>query len=412
MHAIGEQWVKGDILKERGNLWLRFFDRYAGIPVVCFLSLLKRINHTLEGFNRGKAKGGMSSILVVKIGTIGDTLLLSPVLKAIKYAYQDAFLTVIGSKNNYEVLSRYSFIDSLKTFEVSKVIKEPSYFFRFMKDVNSRDYDVVMDFESWPRLSAIVVFFVKTGRKIGFKTKGQFKHIVFDAVVPHAPSRHEIENYMSLADAVGIAVSDYRVEFPVSDSEKAFVEDWLKNENIKSDNLILFHPWSSGYKGYFKEWGAGNFARLAGLLAKDGYTIGITGTKDNQLAAENIVNACPDNVISFCGKFTLGQTAYLIKKSRLLITVNTGIMHLGAALNHPMLALHGPAGVLRWGPVGSSNAYNIESDFTCAPCLNLGFEYKCRDGGCMDAIKVEMVVRKVEDILMGKIRKMPCHSST
>ena len=392
-------------MKERGNFWMRFFDRYAGIPILWFLSLVKRANHVPEGFNRGKAKGGMNSILVIKVGAIGDTLLLAPVLKAIKDAHPKTSLTVIGSKNNYEVLSRYSFIDSLKILEVSKVIKEPSYFFRFMKDVNSREYDIVMDFESWPRLSAIVAFFVKTGHKIGFKTKGQFKHIVFDAVVPHDPNRHEIENYISLADAIGVSVSDYKIEFPITDSENIFVEDLLEKEGI--GNLILFHPWSSGYKGYLKEWGAENFARLAGLLAKDGYTIGITGTKDNQAAAEYIINAYPEKVVSFCGRFTLGQTAYLITKSRALITINTGIMHLGAALNHPMIALHGPAGVVRWGPMGSSNAYNIESDFACAPCLNLGSEYKCRNGGCMRAIKVEAVLKKVHEILKYK-EGLPC----
>ncbi|MBI5048548.1 MAG: glycosyltransferase family 9 protein [Deltaproteobacteria bacterium] len=389
-------------MKERGNFWMRFLDRYAGIPVICFLSLVKQANKA-NPF-RGSASNG---VLVIKIGTIGDTLLLAPVLKAIKNAYPKASLTVIGSKNNYEILSRYSFIDNLKILEVSKVIKEPSYFFRFMKDVNSRNYDVIMDFESWPRLSAIVAFFVGTGRKIGFKTKAQFKHTVFDAVVPHDSSRHEIENYISLSDAIGVSVSDYKIEFPILDAEKTFVEDWFKNENIKSDNLILFHPWSSGYKGHLKEWGAENFARLAGLLAKDGYIIGITGTKYNQLAAENIVKTSPENVISFCGKFTLGQTAYLITKSRLLITVNTGIMHLGAALNHPMIALHGPAGVVRWGPVGSSNVCNIQSELPCAPCLNLGFDYKCKQGGCMDEIKVKAVLKKVHEILKYK-EGLPC----
>ena len=383
-------------MKERGNFWMRFFDRYGGIPILCFLSLVKKAR---------KAGHEINSILVIKIGTIGDTLLLVPVLKAIKNMHPKTLLTVIGSKNNYEVLCRYSFINSLKIFEVSKVIKEPSYFFRFMKDVNSREYDVVMDFESWPRLSAIVAFFVKTGHKIGFKTKGQFKHIVFDAAVPHDPCRHEIDNYMSLANAIGVSVSDYKIEFPITDSEKAFVEDLLEKEGI--GNLILFHPWSSGYKGHLKEWGAENFIRLAGLLAKDGYTIGITGTKNNQAAAEYIINACSGNIISFCGRFTLGQTAYLITKSRLLITVNTGIMHLGAALNHPMIALHGPAGVRRWGPVGSSNAHNIESDFACAPCLNLGSEYKCRNGGCMDAIKVEAVLQKAHEVLKYK-EVLPC----
>jgi len=380
-------------VKERGNFWLRVLDRYIGILLLFFLSIIKPSN---------KRRQGMQSILVIKIGTIGDTLLLVPVLKAIKDVYPEAFLTVIGSKSNYEVLNRYSFIDSLKIFEVAKVIQEPSYFLRFVKDINSKEYDVVIDFEPWPRISAILAFFVKTGYKIGFKAKGQFKHFVFDTAVLHSPVKHEIENYISLVGAIDVSVSNRNLEFPIFDSEKAFVEDVLKKERLGFDNLILFHPWSSGYKGHLKEWGIENFVKLAGLLAKDGYIIGITGTKDNQLAAENIVKTSPENVLSFCGKFTLGQTAYLIKKSRLLITVNTGIMHLGAALNHPMVALHGPAGILRWGPVGSPNVFNVESDFDCAPCLNLGFEYKCKNGGCMDVIKVEAVLQKVSEVLNSK----------
>lgn len=391
-------------MKERGNFWLRFLDRYLGIPVLFFLFLIKRTKKEMGQI--------VKNVLVIKIGTIGDTLLLMPVLKAINGAHPEISLTVIGSKNNYDVLSRYSFIDNLKTFEVSKVIKEPSYFFRFMKDVNSRTYDVVMDFESWPRISAIVAFFVGTGRKIGFRTKAQFKHIAFDVVVPHDSGRHEAENYISLANAIGLgtdlkSVPGFKIEFPISDSDKALVEDVLKKEKLESDNLILFHPWSSGYKGHLKEWGAENFIKLANLLVKDGYVIGITGTKDNQAAAEYIVNACPENVVSFCGRFTLGQTAYLIKKSRLFITVNTGIMHLGAALDHPMIAIHGPAGIRRWGPLGSSKACNIESNFPCAPCLNLGFDYKCKNGGCMDAIKVEVVLKKVHETLKDK-EGLPC----
>jgi len=146
-----------------------------------------------------------------------------------------------------------------------------------------------------------------------------------------------------------------------------------------------------------------NIINLAKTLISEGYSIGITGTMDNESEAMDIVRACGKNVVSFCGRLSLGQTAFLIKKSHLLITVNTGIMHLGAALNHPMIALHGPAGFLRWGPVASSNIYNIQSNFYCAPCLNLGFEYKCKNGGCMDEISVEKVIRGINNILKNKM---------
>lgn len=380
----------GWLLKERGNYWLRFLDRYVGIPILYFLSAIKRTNRLDRRIN---------SILVIKLGTIGDTLLLIPVLKSIKDTYPGVSITVIGSKNNFEVLNRYSFIDNLNIFKPARAIKEPFYFLNFIKEINNNKYDIVIDFEPWPRISSILTFFIKTGYKIGFKTEGEFRHFVFDSAISHSSICHEINNYISLANALGRSITVDSLEFPIYSSEKDFVEDLLRREGVKCNNLIIFHPWSSGYKGNLKEWSIENFKNLAKLLVKQGFFIGVTGTKDNKLLSEDIVKACPKDAVSFCGIFTLGQTAYLIKKSRLLITVNTGIMHLGTALNHPMITLNGPASILRWGPIGSSNVHNLESDFTCAPCLNLGFEYKCKKGGCVDAIKVETVAKKVSEII-------------
>lgn len=380
-------------MKERGNYWLRFLDRYLGILFLCLLFPLKQVKKW-----KGKKVKNVKNVLVIKIGSIGDTLLLIPILEAIKHSNNGVLLTVIGSKNNYEVLNRYSFIDSLKTFEVSNVIKKPPYLFKFIRDINTREYDVVIDFEPWPRISSILSFFIKSDYKIGFKTKGQLRHLLFDNAIPHSSMCHETDNYVSLVSTVGITVHNRMIEFPVSTYDREFVEDTLKEEGLSGKSLILFNPWSSGYRGYLKEWGINNFIRLAKHLISEGFNIGITGTMDNESQAMDMVNACGKNVVSFCGKLSIGQTAFLIKKSRILITVNTGIMHLGAALCHPMIALHGPAGVLRWGPVSSSNTYNIESDFDCAPCLNLGFEYKCRNGGCMDGISIEKVIQKINDV--------------
>ncbi|MBI4378208.1 MAG: hypothetical protein HY578_03820, partial [Nitrospinae bacterium] len=92
------------ILKERGNFWLRFLDRYVGIPFLCFLSLFKGIKKR-SGYR-------IENVLVIKIGGIGDTLLLIPILKAIKNTHEGVSLTVVCSKNNYEVLNRHQFIDN------------------------------------------------------------------------------------------------------------------------------------------------------------------------------------------------------------------------------------------------------------------------------------------------------------
>ena len=127
----------------------------------------------------------------------------------------------------------------------------------------------------------------------------------------------------------------------------------------------------------------------------------MTGSDGEEERALELVRKCP-RAVSFAGAFTLGETAALIRKSLLLITVNTGIMHLGAMLSRPMITINGPAGSLRWGPVGDPLALNIESDMECAPCLNLGFEYRCSNGECMDGIKVEKVFEKAMGLLALK----------
>lgn len=382
---------RGFQLKERGNFWLRSLDRYIGIALILFLSIFRR---------RRKRPNSIKSVLVVKLGTIGDTLLLAPVLKAVKDA--GAELTVVGTKNNIAVLKGYKFIDTLEIFEISKTARSMSYLPVFLRSLNKRRYDLVLDFEPWTRISALLAFFVKTGLRAGFRTKGQAKHFAFDLCVDHNNAVHEAVNYGSLARSAGITAKLHAVPFPVGALDKEFVREYLCKKGLASESLVLFHPWSSGYRGRFKEWASTNFSALATLLINEGYMVGITGTKENAPDAAAITARDPERIFSFCGELTLAQAAALIQMCPLLIAVNTGIMHLGAAVGATVISLNGPAGVLRWGPADSTGAgFDFESSWECAPCLNLGSEYACEEGGCMDDIKIDAVFKKAME-MMGK----------
>lgn len=382
-------------MKERGNYWLRLLDRCAGIPLITALSLRKARPRPEK----------IRNILAVKIGTIGDTLLLMPVLKALK-ARKDSSLTVVCSRNNSAVLERYPFIDTLKKFEVSRAARDPFYFPSFIRDLNSANYDAALDFETWSRVSALITRLSNSSFTAGFETRGEHRHGAFDLKVPHSALSHESLNYRDLALAAGFSAGDERPAFPVFEPEKAFVQRLIMGLKIEPSRLILFHPWSSGFRGHLKEWRLERFVELAGLLIREGFIIGVTGAKENSQRSEEIVRSCPaGKAFSFSGRLTLGQTAALIERSRLLITVNTGIMHLGAALDSPMITLNGPAGALRWGPVWTGKAVNLQSGFDCAPCLNLGFEYRCKEGGCMDDIRPGDVFGKAIGILMAGVAR-------
>lgn len=385
-------------MKERGNKSLRILDRCIGIPLVYVLSILRK-----------KQKNAVKKprrILVIKISGIGDTLLLMPVLKALKEADKEMALTVVAAKNNAEIFKRYPrIVDRLLVFDVLKSIREPLYFRSFVKSMNERVYDAVIDVESWSRISAIIAFFSRSIVKVGFKTKGQYKDFVFDIKTLHNGAAHESENYLVLARALlpDLPKPD-SLDFPVMPEERRFISEFLGGRGLNPDKLILFHPWSAGYNGRFKEWGEANFRALAGRLIEDGYEIGIVGGAADKERASGIVSKNPARITSFCGILTIGESAALIKSSRLLVSVNSGIMHLGASLGAKIVALNGPAGKIRWGAIGKE-VYNMESRCECSPCLNLGFEYRCSRGGCMDDIRVEDVYARVKDILAADVRE-------
>ena len=103
-------------------------------------------------------------------------------------------------------------------------------------------------------------------------------------------------------------------------------------------------------------------------------------------------------VENIAGKYSLSDMVEILAKARLVVSVNTGIMHLAAAGRAPLIALHGATSDLRWGPL-SDKAVVVKSEEQCQPCISLGFESDCRDPICMKNITVDMVLDAVDTVL-------------
>ncbi|CAJ0596405.1 unnamed protein product [Cylicocyclus nassatus] len=133
-----------------------------------------------------------------------------------------------------------------------------------------------------------------------------------------------------------------------------------------------------------------------------GLKVCLTGGKEDIEVAEDVVNkvrALNVNIISMAGKCSLNETKELLSRSKLLVSVNTGVMHMGAAVNIPLVALHGATSELRWGPV-DDNSVVIKSGEACQPCISLGFETECDNPVCMENITVDMVMNGNAHVLV------------
>ena len=170
----------------------------------------------------------------------------------------------------------------------------------------------------------------------------------------------------------------------------------------RDPGLVVLHPFAGGLKSRLKEWPVENWLTLMDALTAEGKTLVVTGGAENRDAARVLCARArhPDRIRSVAGDLPLSGVVDLLSRAGLLVTVNTGIMHLAAALDCPLVSLNGPTSVKRWGPF-SPRAVAIQSPRPCSPCLNLGFEYGCPENHCMRAIDPEAVLsacRSMKDL--------------
>jgi len=189
---------------------------------------------------------------------------------------------------------------------------------------------------------------------------------------------------------------EVRLFFPLINSEREEIEKILKTLKIKkSDIIIVLNP-GAGFIP--KRWKKENFAELGKILLKDydAKIIIIGGEQEIALAEEikNIISS--ENVFSLAGRITIPQLAVLLEESDLIITNDTGPMHLASAVKCPVIAIFGPGNPYRYGPIGTKN-YVVHSEIECFPCR---IKRKCRKNFiCMERVTVSEVIKSVRLIL-------------
>lgn len=361
---------------ERNNQFLKKLDFWVGIPLL----------YCLSKFNRRLASKPekINTIGIFAFAAIGDSILSSCLLPALRERYPQAKIIIFASSANaaiYQVLSRY---DELAVLPVTK----PLTVLRLLRSIS---LDVLIDTSQWPKLSALYSLFINAQFKIGFKTPGQYRHFGYDAVVDHLNTVHELENFRNLLKPLGIISQ----ENPPFDLEKIVGQklDLVDLEQHKP--YIVFHPWASGTRSELRQWPTEYWVELAKSILSENYKLIITGSAQNSADAMRLAGMInsENNVCVVAGKLSLLETAKIILGAKAVVSVNTGIAHFADHLNVPTIALNGPTNSKRWGLV-NSNSRNIDvPKQSGGSFLNLGFEYAANSQYIMDQISVQEVMQ-------------------
>lgn len=349
---------------DRGNHFLRFFDQVLGPWILWGLSFFWGPKPTVVS--------QPSRIGILKAAAIGDTVLLSGPLLDLqkKFPQAEIFLFVGGS--NFQIAKLLP-----STFKVVLIpIKNP---FKSLLLLRKHQLDVLIDADSWPRISALLTALSGALIRVGFKTLGQNRHYCFDQVIAHDSNLHEIENYRNLVRHFHVPAESPPFDFGGS----------------QPTNWVGLHLWPGGTQSHLKEWPLERWGQLVVKLSQNTeINFVLTGSKADQAKNQKFVQMLPVSLQSRVHNgagVDLKKTVELLSQMKMMISVNTGILHLAAAMDIPVLGLHGPTNPRRWGPVGPKHV-SLVSMHPKAAQLNLGFEYDAMEG-----VMEELSLAKVLD---------------
>jgi len=316
---------------------------------------------------------------LLKTAAIGDTVLLTAIIRDILDTYPQSKIVLFAGNSNYEFAKLLK--NEYKNLEVEKLpIKNP---LKSIKMIKSYKLDLLFDFGAWPRLNAILTYFSNPKYSVGFKTDNQYRHYGYDAYINHSKNLHELENYKNVIKKVGINKNN---------------NIYLKRNSEINEKIVVLHMFPGGMNSYMKEWSIENWVKIIDYLSDKNYQIYLTGAPVDKIKAEKIAKISKNRVEVVAGIYSLKDTITLLSKSKLVISVNTGIMHIASALGCNLISLNGPTSVKRWGPL-NKNSIAIQSSISCSPCLNLGFEYGCSENKCMQVISVDEVIKGINHFL-------------
>ncbi len=374
------------------KLLYRKLDRFLGIPILMVLALLFKRRKSFPAYDVNK-------ILVVKFAAIGDSIMLIPMLRTLRRAYPKAEITFLCSEINESIIRKVPYVDKVLVENVHSYLKNPLKFLRMIFFLRKNKYSIIIDTEQWSRISAIIIALLRYQFSIGFKTPGQYKHIMFNRVINHSREKHELDTFIDLLTPLFVPVyeSDYVLEYFLSPKNDDTADEFFREKDLNGRNVITLHPGCGGL-GAPREWDIQSYVDLGKRLIEynNEIVILITGAPNEKHKCNELESGLrklygnTNKIINIAGMFSLDDVVALIKRVTLIVCSNTGMLHLASCMGTKTMGLHGPTNPAKWGAY-SKNTVLIQSDKYCSPCLYLGHDYGCKAPSCMSHISVDDV---------------------
>ncbi|KVK81540.1 ADP-heptose--LPS heptosyltransferase [Burkholderia ubonensis] len=343
---------------------------------------------------------GRPRIAVFRALQLGDMLCAVPALRALRRGEPEARITLIGLPWAREFASRFSeYIDDFIKFPgapgfVEQAEPDAAQSEAFRSTCVARGFDLALQLHGSGERANAVVASLGAARTAGFvPASGQA--VALDHAIPWPDDQPEIARYLQLMHSLGYDDWGDYLEFPLGGLDYAIWQVLGEKHELKPRRYAVVHP---GARMPSRRWPVERFAGVARWLAEHGLQIVLTGTRGEEDLAAAFVASLGQPCVNLCGGTPLGALAALIARARLLVSNDTGVSYIAAALGTPSIVIACGSDVARRAPLDGERHRVLAVYPACRPCM---FEACPYEHVCAAAIGVDEVIGQA-DQLLGK----------
>ncbi len=350
-------------------------------------------------------------ILLIRADYIGDVLLTTHTLRAIRNRFPDARISFLVSAKSREILEGNPHINDVLVYDPPWFFKKGRMqsireYFKIVSHIRRQRFDLAADFRGDVRNILLLTVFGSIPHRVSFAASGGW--YLLTARAEYRKSLLEAEYHSIIAETLGAQVDkEMQPEVFIGDQDREFVDNFFHKHDIRSgDRIAVIHP---GARQAVRQWPEERYAEVGHHLIREyGAKVVLTGSREELPLIKRINTLLNNEAIVGAGEInSLKQLTALFERCVLYIGVSSGPSHLAGVARLPSVLIFGPEPISQWRPLGNKHVI-IKKDFPCSPCNQKNCPL---EENCIKSVKVEDVIQGIYTVMSPSLAAPKLHNT-
>lgn len=354
---------------------------------------LRRQNNIMDISN-------IKRILIVRTDRVGDVIVSTPVITAARSAFPNAYIAFMVSPETKEIVAQNPYLNEVIVYDKKSKHRGIFQTLRFARWLRAKRFDLALILHSTVRVN-IVSFLAGIPKRVGYR-RGKMDFLLTDGL-PYKKrfgEKHESEYSLDVLRSLGIDAETSPLVMPIKKEDEKNIDNLLRECGLKEgERFVVINPGASCNS---RIWPSENFAKVADILIERFGIKVILVSSPNQVQmkiGERVRALMKNKPLFLCGRTSLGEMAALFKKASLLVSNDSGPVHIASAVGTPLISIFGRKekglSPTRWRGLGPKSI-TVHKDVGCIECL----AHNCKKGFlCLRSISAEDIIEKARDLL-------------